>query len=144
MLSQASRTLATMTTDFGQAPDPLVVRVVLDTLYPSANYRPEDVPDMNGMHRGMVLRVAELLQGYEVERRHLQQFAVMVADLDRNERGRHEGDSDSTDPSGQSQGNPSLRAGDVLGYSLHGAYRYVMPERGQRHKPEAWKVDVRG
>lgn len=69
----------------------------------------------------------------------LERWRTMVADLDRNEHGRHEGDADVGDPTGVSQGNPLLPAGTVLGYSLGGSWQYVMPERGQRHRIEAWR-----
>ena len=44
---------------------------------------------------------------------------------------------DVGDPTGVSQGNPRLHAGDVLGYDI-GGRPYVMPERGKRHDPAAW------
>jgi hypothetical protein len=71
------------------------------------------------------------------EELRLRKFGTMVRDLDRNENGRHEGDADVGDPSGVSRGNPRLRTGGVLGYTI-GGRPYVMPERGRRHDPDAW------
>lgn len=84
--------------------------------------------------RDDVARLTERLKAAEP-------FASMVADLDRNEHGRHEGDADVSDASGRSQGNPLLPTGATLGYSLGGRWRYVVPERGRRHDPSAWRVE---
>lgn len=63
----------------------------------------------------------------------------LLMDLDRNEHGRHEGDADVGDPSGVSQGNPHLRPGEVIGYTIGGDRApIVMPARADRHRPEAW------
>jgi hypothetical protein len=67
----------------------------------------------------------------------LHRFKRILVDLDRNEHGRHEGDVDIGDPSGYSQGNPRLKTGDILGYSLGGG-KYIMPPREKRHDPTAW------
>jgi hypothetical protein len=61
---------------------------------------------------------------------------TMVADLSRNEHGRHEGDVDGDAPS---QGNPVLRPGMLIGFSIHGTHAYVVPERGRLHDPAAWR-----
>lgn len=79
----------------------------------------------------------ELAEELRQDVANLRRFQRMVTDLDRNEHGRHEGDADVGDPTGVSQGNPRLKTGDVLGYSLSGT-PYVVPERGQRHDPTAW------
>lgn len=79
----------------------------------------------------------ELADQRETEIGRLRWWQQMVADLDRNENGRHEGDADYGDPTGISQGNPQLRTGDILGYDI-GGHPYVMPERGKRHNPDAW------
>jgi hypothetical protein len=95
-----------------------------------------DPGDGGGFRRLTWREEAERLRA---EVRRLSVFARMVNDLDRNEHGRHEGDVDGGDPTGVSQGNPRLHTGDVLGYSIAGDQRpYVMPERGQRHDPQAW------
>ena len=71
----------------------------------------------------------------------LRKFERMVLDIDRNANGRHEGDADVGDRDGVSQGNPlPLTTGSTLGYGLGGGHRYVMPERGKRHDPDAWIV----
>lgn len=64
-------------------------------------------------------------------------FAQMVSDLDRCPHGRHEGDvcGGPTGCNGPSVGN--IKAGTVIGYTISGV-PYVMPERGQRHDPDAW------
>ncbi|WP_242890768.1 hypothetical protein [Actinomadura litoris] len=79
----------------------------------------------------------------------LRRLARIVADLDRCPHGRHEGDTciGWTGPDtyqggcegGVSLGNPHLQTGDHLGYA-YSASPYVMPERGRRHDPEAWKA----
>jgi hypothetical protein len=66
-------------------------------------------------------------------------FTAMVADLDRNQNGRHERDVDAGDPTGVSQGNPLLPTGTVVGYDIRGD-EYRMPAPGRRHDPAAWKV----
>lgn len=81
----------------------------------------------------------ELAEEREAEIARLRGFERMVLDLDRNENGRHEGDADVGDRDGVSQGNPlPLTTGSTLGYGLGGSIRYVMPERGKRHDPDAW------
>ncbi|ATN88692.1 hypothetical protein SEA_DEMSCULPINBOYZ_97 [Mycobacterium phage Demsculpinboyz] len=70
----------------------------------------------------------------------LETYQIMLSDLDRNENGRHQGDSDGYDPTGRSQGNPHLKTGDVIGYSLHGTWKYVVPEPRRRHDINAWRV----
>jgi hypothetical protein len=61
----------------------------------------------------------------------------MLTDLSRNEHGRHEGDIDGASPS---QGNPHLRTGDVIGYAIGGAFKYVVPAPELRGDIAAWKV----
>lgn len=75
----------------------------------------------------------------EEDLRTLRRWRSLLMDLDRNENGRHEGDADVGDPSGVSQGNPHLRPGAVIGYTIGGEQRpIVMPAREDRHRPEAW------
>lgn len=79
-------------------------------------------------------------QLYERERTRcveLQSYRVMLSDLDRNEHGRHEGDIDGASPS---LGNPHLKTGDVIGYSLGGSWKYVVPESRLRGNLDAWRV----
>jgi hypothetical protein len=125
-------------------PDPIEPRFLYEArnlLYPSLRQSAAEVAEMEPGARGQVERVARALADLHAEKLHLQKFATMVSDLDRNEHGRHEGDVDGSQPS---LGNPRVQTGDVLGYSLGGSWRYVMPERGRRHDPDAWKVDNRG
>lgn len=82
-------------------------------------------------------QLAEEQQEQELAR--LRRFRSLLLDLDRNEHGRHEGDADVGDPSGVSQGNPHLRPGQVIGYTIGGDQRpIVMPDREHRHDPAAW------
>jgi hypothetical protein len=81
-------------------------------------------------------REVALESAQEVKR--LRGFQQIIADLDRNEHGRHEGDIDCGDRSGISQGNPRLWSDRVIGYDISGR-PYIMPEQGRRNDPEAWK-----
>lgn len=77
---------------------------------------------------------------YEAEREQNQDYSrwrTMVSDLDRNENGRHEGDADSGDPSGTSQGNPLMPTGTTIGWTIYGQ-PYVVPEPRERGRIEAW------
>lgn len=67
------------------------------------------------------------------------ELAKLLADLDRCEHGRHEGDvcSGINGCNGPSQGNPHIRTGDVIGYTIE-RQPIVMPKRGHRHDPAAW------
>lgn len=67
-------------------------------------------------------------------------FQRMVLDLTRNEHGRHEGDADVGDVTGVSRGNPFLKEGDIIGFSIGGRWKYVVPARGKRHDVEAWRM----
>lgn len=70
----------------------------------------------------------------------LRAFAMIVADLDRNFEGRHQGDVSSGDPTGVSQGNPLLGGeGTHIGYTMSGD-RIVVPSRACTHDPAAWIV----
>lgn len=68
--------------------------------------------------------------------RKLEALGTMLADLDRNRNGRHEGDVDSGTVS---LGNPHLATGQTIGYSIHGRFAYVVPEPRLRGDVEAWK-----
>ena len=153
--------LATLTDEYG----PRGVADALGTLYPGSVPFREHSVQLNGflwrlaVALGMVDPEQEDSVDLDPERvvsqsvaaiaelrrdgPQLRQWAIMVADLDRSEHGRHEGDVQSGSPTGVSEGNPHLPTGARLGYSLDGTYAYVMPERGRRHDPEAWKVRLR-
>ena len=83
--------------------------------------------------------VLERCRRLQEEKDRLQRLASLLMDLDRCEHGRHEEDvcSGASGCNGPSRGNPRFHAGDVLGFTLYGA-PIVMPERGQRHDPDAW------
>jgi len=73
-----------------------------------------------------------------IEDRRDSQLAAVLADLDRCQHGRHEGD-DCGDTCGfRSKGNPHIRTGDVIGYGLRGE-QIVMPSRDDKHDPKAWR-----
>lgn len=64
-------------------------------------------------------------------------------DLNRNENGRHRGDSDSYTSGGVSQGNTCLETGQVVGYSISGRrLAYVVPEQNERPDIANWAVDL--
>jgi hypothetical protein len=82
---------------------------------------------------------------------HLQidhELAKIVRDLDRCPHGRHEGDVcagwrgpgdyEGGCRGGVSLGNLLMQTETIVGYSIYGE-PYVMPPRGERHLPEAWK-----
>lgn len=65
-------------------------------------------------------------------------WAALVADLDRCQHGRHEGD-DCGDCGGRSAGNPHIAPNGVIGYDHHGRY-IVQPDREHKHDPAAWRT----
>jgi len=67
-------------------------------------------------------------------------WAALVADLDRCQHGRHQGDpcGPADACTGTSAGNPHLRPGTVIGYGLRGDH-IVMPDREHKHDPAAWR-----
>lgn len=64
---------------------------------------------------------------------------ALLMDLDRCEHGRHEGDHCTLTGGcgGPSKGNPHIREGDTIGYTLS-AKPIVMPPRDKRHLAEEW------
>lgn len=64
----------------------------------------------------------------------------ILTDLDRCQHGRHQGDAcgPADACTGTSAGNPHLRPGQVIGYSLRGDH-IVMPDREHKHDPAAWR-----
>jgi hypothetical protein len=64
-------------------------------------------------------------------------WAALVADLDRCQHGRHEGDT-CADCGGKSRGNPHIAPNGVIGYDRHGRY-IVQPDRANKHDPGAWR-----
>lgn len=141
MLSAPWPTLMTMSERTETSVHPRWIGEALRILFPLGEYRAADPDQLDSAQRDQVTRLATVLQEHNDERLRLQKFATMVADLGRNEHGRHEGDIDGFEPS---KGNPHLRPGDTLGYSLGASWRYVVPERGLLHDPDAWRVDNRG
>ena len=67
-------------------------------------------------------------------------WAALVADLDRCQHGRHQGDpcGPADACTGTSAGNPHLRPGAVIGYGLRGD-QIVVPDRDSKHDPAAWR-----
>ncbi|MFF4791887.1 hypothetical protein ACFY2M_19460 [Streptomyces sp. NPDC001276] len=70
-------------------------------------------------------------------------WAALLADLDRCDHGRHEGDECGGSCGFRSQGNPHLRPGTVIGYGLRGD-QIVMPDREHKHDPAAWRAQANG
>jgi hypothetical protein len=68
------------------------------------------------------------------------EWAALLADLDRCQHGRHQGDpcGPADACTGTSAGNPHLRPGTVIGYGLR-ADPIVMPDRDHKHDPAAWR-----
>lgn len=132
-------TMARMETQYDETAHGRFVPEALRVLFPLGTslgaYREVNPDELDDQQRGQVHRLAVVLAEHQAEKLHLQKFARMVSDLDRNENGRHEGDVDGN---ALSEGNPLLKTGDTLGYGLGGSTRYVMPERGKRHDPDAW------
>ncbi|MFC9736063.1 hypothetical protein ACFWG5_34540 [Streptomyces hydrogenans] len=61
----------------------------------------------------------------------------LISDLDRCEHGRHEGDDCGTTCGTRSKGNPHMKPGTVIGYSLRRG-PIVMPHRDEKHTIAAW------
>jgi hypothetical protein len=113
---------------------------LLDGSYDMSN---PDPTKSNTWVGGRQLTWQEKCEQLEVENRRLSGFARIVHDMSRNEFGRHEGDYDTNDPTGTSQGNPHHAVGDVFGYSIGGKRRaYARPERSQEDNPEAWIINA--
>lgn len=70
--------------------------------------------------------------------RDMERLGAILLDLDRCPHGRHTADP-CADCGGKSRGNPQLRPGEVIGYTVH-AEPIVIPEPANRHNPKAWKV----
>jgi hypothetical protein len=113
-----------------------VARAVLGLVDEAA--APErDLSPLSGISRNGVRQTWQQVAIDREERlRQLEACATMLADLDRNRNGRHEGDVDS---GAVSLGNPHLSTGQTIGYSLHGRFAYVVPEPRLRGDVEAWK-----
>jgi hypothetical protein len=67
-------------------------------------------------------------------------WAALIADLDRCQHGRHQGDAcgPADACTGTSAGNPHLRPGAVIGYDMR-RNPIVMPDRDHKHDPAAWR-----
>lgn len=66
-------------------------------------------------------------------------WAAILADLDRCQHGRHQGDDCGGTCGYRSKGNPHLPTGTVIGYGLRGD-QIVMPDRDHKHDPAAWRA----
>jgi hypothetical protein len=80
----------------------------------------------------------ELVAHEREEKYRLQAAARLLSDLDRSPHGRHEGDAEGQDPTGESQGNPCLTTGQIIGYDI-GGRPYVVPEPRERGVIAAWR-----
>lgn len=69
-------------------------------------------------------------------------WRTLLADLDRCQHGRHEGDACGSCGTA-SHGNPHMVVGDVIGYGIHG-HQIVMPDRDHKHDPKAWRAQTDG
>lgn len=68
----------------------------------------------------------------------LEQLGRILLDLDRCQHGRHPADP-CGDCGGMSKGNPNIKPGQVIGYTV-GADQIVMPVPGlDRHDPRSWR-----
>lgn len=110
------------------------------TLVDTAAGRP-DVSPMSGI---WAHGVEQTWQQVAIDRESrliaLEPLLTMLADLDRNRNGRHEGDVDAGTVS---LGNPHLVPGQVIGYSILGTHAYVVPDREHLTEPAAWQQKVR-
>jgi hypothetical protein len=66
-------------------------------------------------------------------------FPDLMMGLDRCEHGRHMIDSCFNCPGGRSSGNPRLRFGQLIGYTVHGAQVRV-PHPDFKNDPDMWVV----
>ncbi|WP_435218370.1 hypothetical protein [Streptomyces sp. bgisy034] len=73
----------------------------------------------------------------EAKDRWAHQLVAVLADLDRCEHGRHEGDACGS-CGGTSLGNPLITRDRVIGYS-HLGTPIVLPARDNKHDPAAWR-----
>lgn len=92
------------------------------------------------MPRGSINGVAyDVPDGYVVvsaaANRRACAAANLLSDLDRSAAGRHQGDAESQDPTGYSQGNPLLAPGTHVGFTMYGQ-RIIVPETPG--DPAAW------
>ncbi|MEY9876612.1 hypothetical protein ABH931_006122 [Streptacidiphilus sp. MAP12-33] len=73
----------------------------------------------------------------------LEELGGILLDLDRCQHGRHPADP-CADCGGMSKGNPNLKPGQVIGYTVHGD-QIVMPVPGMdRHDPRSWRGALAG
>lgn len=95
------------------------------------------------MYSPLHARVTAAIQGIdqaikrESQHADYERLATVLLDLDRCEHGRHRGDP-CADHGGESPGNPHMKTGSIVGYG-HDARPIVMPERGERIDPAAWR-----
>jgi hypothetical protein len=68
-------------------------------------------------------------------------FPDLMMGLDRCEHGRHIADSCFNCPGGRSGGNPHLRMGQLIGYTVHGA-EVRIPHWENKNNPDAWVVPI--
>lgn len=66
-----------------------------------------------------------------------EKLAQVLLNLDRCEHGRHHHDQCFDCPNRVSEGNPHMRPGTIIGYTVH-AQPIVMPAREDKTDPAAW------
>jgi hypothetical protein len=71
----------------------------------------------------------------------LRKLHGLLGELDRSPNGRHEGDAESQDPTGISQGNPYLRPGTRIGTHISGK-AIVVPGWRDLTNADAWIQDA--
>lgn len=76
----------------------------------------------------------------EAKDRWAHQLVAVLADLDRCEHGRHEGDTCGSCHGGTSLGNPLIHPDRVIGYSRLAAPIFL-PARDHKHEPAAWRTN---
>lgn len=70
----------------------------------------------------------------------LHAFMQLLLDLDRCQHGRHAADPCFGCPDGQSAGNQLIPPGTLIGTTVGGRHRIVVPDPAQRYEPSAWIV----
>lgn len=107
-------------------------------------YGEDEVPDIDpgngfsGMSvNGKPLTWKERVEHEQKQKFLLQEAARFMSDLDRSPSGRHQGDGEYQDPTGISQGNPHLKVGQIIGYSMRGK-PYIVPEAPFRGNLRSW------
>lgn len=97
----------------------------------AASENPNLVKMLDGFY---VEAQADLRRSQEAVR--ITRLGRMLLDLHRCEHGRHEGDH-CLSCGGPSEGNPHLKPGEMIGYTIHGE-AIVVPQHDERDDPKNW------